>query len=427
MNFLWVIDLDYSTRHHHGATLRYVNYSRRLVAAGHRVYFIVRTETAAFGREEEFFEQLKHEGTITGYFPCSYSYPRWKGRLAGLSFLPWIANWWLAADQDQVFEHCLKLAQRLEIDVCLFSSRDLFFLASRFREFLPSIIDFGDCWTLYRVREVRLLWERRAFRALLANLRYLMEWYLKERYYSRLTDANLIVSPVDKAALDKISGVPEKNYLLLNGVSPGRNTADIRKIKGRLIFSGNMDFPPNYFSAIWFIDRVLPHVAAAHPDAHLVVAGANPVAELLARANERVRVTGFVEDMAAEIAASSLYVAPIIMGGGFKNKVVEALVNRTYVAGTRMAVEFLGEDAVSQMLIADSAESLAAHINGFLCAPEDFEQRLNSLHAMIAREFSWEHRTSELLSIVRDVLRKRQDVAYELRMPARSSAKQSGE
>ena len=107
------------------------------------------------------------------------------------------------------------------------------------------------------------------------------------------------------------------------------------------------------------------------------------------------------------IAASSLYVAPMIMGGGFKNKVVEALISGTYVAATPMAVEFLGPEAVNQMLVGDSAESLAVHIVHFLSHPEEFDARLSALHAMVAREFSWEHRTAELLEIVEQVLRAR--------------------
>lgn len=420
LNFLWVIDVDYSSRHHHGATLRYVNYSRQLIAAGHRVYFIVVTKSGEFSPEEaEFFRGLKNDRVLTDFFPCGYSYPRWKSRLATLSVFPSLANRLLAAEQNRVFAYCRELTRKFDIDVCLFSNRDLLFLAPRFRGLLPSIIDFGDCWTFYRIREIRILWRRRALRGIFENLRSLQEWYLKESHYSRLTDANIVVSPVDKAALDKISGRPEDTYILLNGVSPGKNSAGARKVKNRLIFSGNMDFPPNYESAIWFIDHVMPRVWAAHPEAHLVIAGANPVPALVARASDRVRITGFVEDMAAELAASSLYVAPMIMGGGFKNKVVEALINRTYVAGTPMSVEFLPSEVVSQMLIAGTAESLAADIDSFLSCPEEFEDRLAILHAMTVREFSWQHRTAELLEIVQKVLL----VGYPDRIPASSSAK----
>jgi glycosyltransferase involved in cell wall biosynthesis len=407
LKILWVIDVDYSTRHHHGAMLRYLNYSRQLLAAGHRVYFVVHSRPDDFDREREFFEQLKNQGTFTDFFECNYSSPRWKNRLATLSIFPALGNRWLASAQAPVANYCRDLARRLNADLCIFSDRQLFFLAPRLRSDLPGIIDFGDCFTLYRLREMKLLWKNRAFAELFPSLRQFAEWYLKERYYSRASDANIVVSPVDKRALDKINGYPEKNHVLLNGVSPAHSPARIEKVPGRLIFSGNMNFPPNYESAIWFIDNVLPAVLRAHPDAEFVIAGANPVPQLLARANSHIRVTGFIEDMAAEIASSTLYVAPMIMGGGFKNKVVEALINSAYVAATPMAVEFLGREAVSQMLVGDSAESLAAHINHFLSRPEEFDARLQKLHVMVAREFSWEHRTAELLDIVQEVLRAR--------------------
>src|SRR3954469_4979605 len=98
-----------------------------------------------------------------------------------------------------------------------------------------------------------------------------------------------------------------------------------------------------------------------------------------------------------EIAASSLYVAPLITGGGFKNKIMEALGNRTYVAATSMAVEVLEAGAVSKILLGDSAKALANGIIQFLSYPEKFEERLSELHLMVLDEFTWEKRTGQLL------------------------------
>jgi glycosyltransferase involved in cell wall biosynthesis len=405
LNLLWAIDVDYSSRHHHGAMLRYLNYSRRLLAAGHRVYFLVESQAAEFHREREFFDQLKNEGTITDFFECAYSYPRWKSRLATLSLSPALGDRWLAPEQGILTNCCGDLISKLAIDLLIVSNRRWLFLAPRLRLTLPVIIDFIDSFTLYHLREMKLLWANNQLLRVLGCLRPLVESYFKERYYSRTSDSNIVVSPVDKETLDRINRRPEKNRILLNGVSLAKPYERVDKVKGRLIFSGNMNFPPNYESALWFIDNVFPAVLRAHPDAQLVIAGANPVPQLLNRASDRIRITGFIEDMAKEIAASSLYVAPMIMGGGFKNKVVEALINRTYVAAMPLAVEFLGSDAAGMMLVGDSAESLARHINHFLLQPEEFDQRLASLHAFVGREFSWERRTAQLLEILREVLR----------------------
>ena len=55
--------------------------------------------------------------------------------------------------------------------------------------------------------------------------------------------------------------------------------------------------------------------------------GANPIPALLERASKNVVVTGFVEDLNREIACSEIFVAPLVSGGGFKNKVLEAIAN----------------------------------------------------------------------------------------------------
>jgi glycosyltransferase involved in cell wall biosynthesis len=400
LTFLWFIDLDFSTRLHHGATLRYFNYSRELIALGHRVYFVVQLQAGEAEAGREFFSGLKEQGTFTDFFDCTYAYPRWKGRIATLAILPPLANWWLARNQLPALKSSQELASKLGADICIFSNRRFFFLVPWFAKILPSIIDFGDCLTLYRFREARFLRQNRDFRKLITCLRYLTESYLQERYYGRLSHANIVVSPVDKNALDKITTAPERTEVLLNGVSIPKRSANLKKVSGRLIFSGNMNFPPNYQGAIWFIDNILPLVRKAHPQAHLVVAGANPVPELLEHAGDSIRVTGYVKDMNAEIAASSLYVAPLITGGGFKNKVVEALANRTYVAATSMALEFFDSGTLRKILVGDSATALANRIIDFLSDPEQFEERLSDLHSMVLREFTWRNRTEQLLSVV---------------------------
>ena len=134
---------------------------------------------------------------------------------------------------------------------------------------------------------------------------------------------------------------PERNHTLLNGLSVVIPSAQPERIETRLIFTGNMNFPPNHEAAMWFIDHVLPLIRQHRPEVTLVVAGRNPLPELVAQSGPAVRVLGDVPDMLAEISASSLYVAPLVSGGGFKNKVIEAIACGMFVVSTRRGVEFL--------------------------------------------------------------------------------------
>jgi glycosyltransferase involved in cell wall biosynthesis len=211
----------------------------------------------------------------------------------------------------------------------------------------------------------------------------------------------VVVSPVDQRALARISGGSSHVVTLLNGVSLPPPRSDNRKIKNRLIFSGNMDFPPNYNAALWFLDHVFPRILERVPDAQFVIAGANPPPYLRECASRNVAVTGYVEDLNAEIARSSLYVVPMVSGGGFKNKVVEAIVNHTYVVATPIAVEFLDPGTRGLIAVAESPEQMADVIVQLLLDPQVSASRLSALYNHIVENFPWSKRAEELLAIVR--------------------------
>jgi glycosyltransferase involved in cell wall biosynthesis len=227
------------------------------------------------------------------------------------------------------------------------------------------------------------------------------EAFVEERYYGRRSDFNLAVSPVDKSYLDRANGLPERNRVLLNGVE-SRAAEPCPKVRGRIIFSGIMDFPPNYKSALWFIDEVFPLLRRERPDIKLVIAGGKPVEELRARADERIEVTGYVEDLRREIARSELYVAPLVSGGGFKNKVVEAVAAGTYVVATSMAVEFLGPEARRHLLVADTPREMADRVLAYLEDPRKYDADLAALTRIVNEELTWAAAAKGLAAVARE-------------------------
>ena len=154
-----------------------------------------------------------------------------------------------------------------------------------------------------------------------------------------------------------------------------------------------------YRSALWFIDKVLPLIRERRPDVVFTVAGMNPSPELLAKQSDHVDIKGFVENMNDEIAAAQLYVAPLVCRrGGFKNKVMEAIANGTFVAGTPMAFEFLDQPLRSMMLIGETERELADRILEYLAAPERFDQRLEKAGEILKTSFPWSARARQIVS-----------------------------
>jgi glycosyltransferase involved in cell wall biosynthesis len=400
MRILWLIDLDYQFELRHGASLRFFNLAHELIAQGHDVYFATRHKpTDDPVLKARYLEQLREERFISGHVEVEYAPRTAVRRLAQLAIHPALVNALLRRSQRPVCERIETFVQTHGIDVSIVSNRALLFLVPRLRRALPLLIDWIDSMTLFWLREIRLQLGKGRLAPIPYRLRRLGETYLEERYYGRQCELNLTVSPVDKHCLDLITRRPQRNRVLMNGVRVPP-AADVAPMKHRLIFFGNMDFPPNYEGAIWFVDHVLPLLRQRHPDIVFVIAGANPVPQLMARRSANVIVTGFVDDLAVEIAKSQLGVAPLMSGGGFKNKIIEAIAAGRYVAGTSRAVEFLDRTTRSHLLVGDTPSALAGHILSYLENPQRFQPALETLRQVVLAEFSWANRAQELLDRV---------------------------
>lgn len=400
VRLLWLLAPDYRADIAHGGNLRLFNYGKELLAKGHEVH-LVTLKTAGYEESERsaFVSELKRRRIISSCSEVTYQHPRVRGKMAHLLAYPGLADFLLRKQQAPVVEAVQEIIATHDIDVCVVSCRDLLFVVPKISARVKTVIDWVDSYFLYHLREARMNQRQFRFGHTLRSLQLMFEAYVRESYFGRRASANISVSPVDKKYLDFANRNPMKNHVLPNGVE-GSSAKPVSKIKGRLIFTGNMDFPPNHESALWFIDNVFP-LLQQRWETRLVIAGANPVKELRARANERIEVTGYVDDIKNEIARSELYVAPMICGGGFKNKVVEAINSGTFVIGTSLATEFLPAGARDCIPTADSPNELAELILKYLDEPQQFAGNLAALRRIVATQFSWPVCAQEFVDLIR--------------------------
>jgi glycosyltransferase involved in cell wall biosynthesis len=405
LSILWLTDLQPRFGIRHGATLRWLNFSRELTNRGHQV-FLSTNQDEPVDRVDKgaLLEEYRIRGWLKGHVETHYRFPASRGRRAHLQAHPALVNASLRPFQDETAACVESIVAKQAIDVVIISQRKLLFLASRLRHVVPVIIDWMDSLVLTEWRSARAHFRAGAMREIPASLKRMVQAALQERFYGRRSSANMVVSPVDLRIFNQISGRPELSRLLLNGVETRAVQGDTIREPSRVIFTGAMDAPQNHEAALWFIDEILPAVLRARPETEFVVAGRDPGPELLRRAGRNVRILGEVPDLAEEIAKSALAVAPLRSGCGFKNKVVEAIAASTFVVGTRLASEFLPRSVREKLVISDTPQGLAAHVLSFLENPARFDRHLYDLTGIVAEEFSWTRRTSDLEEIIKEVI-----------------------
>src|SRR5947208_13167244 len=63
-----------------------------------------------------------------------------------------VSHRWLARNHLPALQYVQELGRNLRVEILIFSNRRFFFLVPWLVKIRPSIIDFGDCSTLYHLR-----------------------------------------------------------------------------------------------------------------------------------------------------------------------------------------------------------------------------------------------------------------------------------
>ncbi len=224
-----------------------------------------------------------------------------------------------------------------------------------------------------------------------------------ERTTAARADASLFVSEAEAALFRARTGLPGitalSNGIDLETFNPKAEFIPLAAAEAGqgpiLLFTGQMDYPPNVDAVRWFAHEVLPHVPG-----RFVIAGRNPAAEVRALAGPCVHVTGAVPDMRAWLAAADIVAAPLRIARGIQNKVLEAMAMARPVVASPEAFEGIEAQPGRDLIVADGAEAMAAAINDLLADPETAAKLGTSARKLVEASYSWSSRLAPLAEIV---------------------------
>lgn len=91
-----------------------------------------------------------------------------------------------------------------------------------------------------------------------------------------------------------------------------------------LCFVGNLSYAPNVEAVKFIANELVPALKKEGLDLRILVSGANPTTEVLAFKNQ-LTITGWVDDIRMSYARSKVFIAPMFIGTGLQNKILEAL------------------------------------------------------------------------------------------------------
>ncbi len=164
-----------------------------------------------------------------------------------------------------------------------------------------------------------------------------------------------------------------------------------------LVFTGVMDYRPNVEAVTWFADAVLPRLRERHPTVRFCIAGARPAADVQALARRPgIIVTGTQPDLRPYLGHAALAVAPLRVGRGIQNKVLEAMSMGLPVVASPEA--FRGVEAVAgrDLLVADGAQAWVEQLGRLLDDPTRRATLGDAARVQMLRRYAWPARLSTL-------------------------------
>ena len=267
----------------------------------------------------------------------------------------------------------------------------------------PKVMDFQDALSMNterRMERSRGLWH------------YVLHYefkMLRSSEYNAFSffDALTIISEADSEAIPHKKNGEIK--IVPNGVDFDFFRPDAVTVPKEhdIVFCGNMSYAPNVSAARYLVEKVMPLVWAKRPSTTLLLAGASPKHSIWRLGLEdRVTVSGWVDDIRTAYASSRLFVAPMLIGSGLQNKLLEAMAMQMPCVTTSLANIPLGATDGDQLLVGDDAETLAEHIVSMLDNNELSTRIADSGHRFVQENYSWSAAVKPLEELLNAVVSK---------------------
>ncbi len=227
---------------------------------------------------------------------------------------------------------------------------------------------------------------------------YNIEYQRLLKYEARIHqdfDASIIISNADKEF------IPLKNEELIeiirNGVNFNYFKPQPNKVKEfDLVFTGNMSYPPNVSAVLYLHQEILPLLKLKLPNIKILIAGANPASKVEELNSPNFVVTGWVEEINDYYAKSKIFIAPMLIGTGLQNKLLEAMAMQLPCITSSLVNQSLGAKENVEILVANTAQEYADHVL-LLITQKDFAEKVAQAgYAFVKQNFSWSKSVEQL-------------------------------
>lgn len=263
---------------------------------------------------------------------------------------------------------------------------------------IPKTIDYQDIFSYGMKRRADVA-------SFVTRPIYNMEYRRLCRYEAAIFDdfdVKTIISAPDRDLFPH----ERRNEILIvpNGVDHEKYHPMDREKKYDLVFTGNMSYAPNVNAVEYLANDILPIVWKTLPEVKMYIAGATPDPRVKKCANEKIIVSGWLDDIRTAYAESRVFIAPMRIGTGLQNKLLEAMSMRLPAITSPLANASLGAKPNEEILVGSNAQEMAQHIVTLLTDKEKADRLAQAGFDFTNRVYDWGKATEVMEEAMRKAL-----------------------
>ncbi len=265
---------------------------------------------------------------------------------------------------------------------------------------IPKAIDYQDIFSYGMKRRADIA-------SFVTRPIYNMEYRRLARYEAAIFDnfnVRTIISEPDR----KLFPHEKRDEILIipNGVDHDFFKPMEHEKKYDLVFTGNMSYPPNVNAVDYLANEILPIVWKSRHETTLYIAGATPDPKVKKAASDKIIVSGWLDDIRDAYAQSRVFIAPMRIGTGLQNKLLEAMSMRLPAITSPLANASLGAKPNEEILIGSNAQEMAQNIITLLTDTEKAEQIAQAGFDFTNRVYDWGKATERLEEAMKSITKQ---------------------
>lgn len=260
---------------------------------------------------------------------------------------------------------------------------------------IPKSLDYMD--TFSKGIERRMI-EASGFKKLIFKIEFKRLQKYEEKIFGFFNHTFIISKQDQKSfSFEKASEI----NILPNGVDDDFFTPDESKVKKYdIVFTGNMSYPPNVSAVIYIAEHIMPLLIKKKPDIKFLIAGATPTNTVKALANQNIYVSGWMDDIRDAYNESSVFLAPLQIGTGLQNKLLEAMAMKIPCITSSLANNAIGATHNQNILIGNSPEEYTQMVLDCLENTEKIKQIAIAGKLHVEQHFNWLSLATEMGDIL---------------------------